>query len=47
MEDPHLTKITAKLKEAMRDGSFGDGMPFGGEEDEGFKFINGEYSSAT
>ena len=40
--DPRVTIIGSKIKEAVRDGSFGDGFPFNNDEDEdGFKFING------
>jgi len=40
--DPRITIIGSKIKEAVRDGSIGDGHPFNNEEDEdGFKFING------
>ena len=36
--DPRITIIDSKIKEAVREGTFGDGAPFTNEEDEdGFK----------
>lgn len=39
--DPRITLIDSKIKEAVLDGTFGDGAPFNNDEDEdGFKFID-------
>ena len=40
--DPRVTIMDSKIKEAIREGTFGDGAFFTNEEDEdGFNFIDG------